>query len=626
MSKRKIQFSLLYRDMFQSSGKYQPNIGQLKKIAPVIMDMKCFARVETNGGGFEQVQLLYGENPNPAVRYLTSTFHEGGIQCHMLERSLNALRMYPVPKDVRELFFKVKAAQGVDISRSFCGLNDVRNLELSIKYAKESGIIAQACLAITHSPLHTVDYYLDVVDKLAEMGADEICLKDMAGVGRPIMLGKLVAGMKSKYPKIPIQYHGHSGPGFAPASILEVAKAGIDYIDVAMEPLSWGTGHPDVITAVEMLKSDYDVPAINMSAYMEARRLTQEFLDDFLGLYVSGSNRFMNSLLIGPGLPGGMMGSLMDSLGKSLTSTNKWLTKNGKPELSMDDLMVRLFNEVEETWPALGYPPLVTPYSQYVVVTALRNVELEVKGREKFSMIDDNTWGMITGRSGKLPGPLSDQINKLAKEKGKEFFTGVPQDLYPDALDTFKKEMDENGWEAGQDEEELMELAMHPEQYRMLKSGKAKEAHEEDVRKKKEAKETTAAAKSEKVQIEPTTITVTVNGAPYTVTIGDSSSAPAPQASQAAPTAAPPQIQHAQPSGAGTKVHAPLEGKFYLVTKPSDVAVQVGDQVTEGKVICYIESMKTFNEVVSPCDGKILTINSKPGDDVEDDDILMEIG
>ncbi len=622
MSKKRIKFSLLYRDMFQSSGKYQPNIEQLRKIAPVFIDMKCFARVETNGGGFEQVQLLYGENPNPAVRLFTSILHGGGIQCHMLERGLNAIRMSPAPKDVRNLFFKVKAAQGVDISRSFCGLNDVRNLELSIQYAKAAGIISQACLAITHSPVHTVDYYLEVVDKVVEMGTDEICLKDMAGVGRPIMLGKLVSGIKSRHPKIMVQYHGHSGPGFAPASILEIARAGIDYIDVSMEPLSWGTGHTDVITAIEMLKSDFDVPEVNMSAYMEARRLTQEFLDDFLGLYVSNSNRYMNSLLIGPGLPGGMMGSLMDSLSKSLESSNKWLKKNDKPEISIDELTVRLFKEVEETWPAMGYPPLVTPFSQYVVVTALRNVELEIKGREKFSLIDDNTWGMITGRSGKLPAPLGEKIVKLAREKGKEFYEGTPQDLYPDNLESFREEMKKNGWETGKDDEELMELAMHPEQYRSYKSGKAKEAHEKDVKLKKEVKIQKSEGKSKKVKIEPTAVSVTVNGKPYMITIGDVGQLPA----EVGAVTSAPEIKHAEPSTTSAKVHAPLEGKFYLTTKPGDVAVKVGDKISEGKVICYIESMKTFNEVVSPCDGTISSINFKGGDDVEDDDVLMEIG
>ena len=136
--KKEIKFSLVYRDMWQSSGKYQPRVDQLVRVAPLIIDMGCFARVETNGGAFEQVNLLYGENPNKAVRAFTKPFNEAGIQTHMLDRGLNALRMYPVPADVRRLMYKVKHAQGVDITRIFCGLNETRNIIPSIKYALAS--------------------------------------------------------------------------------------------------------------------------------------------------------------------------------------------------------------------------------------------------------------------------------------------------------------------------------------------------------------------------------------------------------------------------------------------------------------------------------------------------------
>ena len=113
--KREIKFSLVFRDMWQSAGKYVPRVDQLTRVAPAIVEMGCFARVETNGGGFEQVNLLFGENPNKAVREWTKPFHEAGIQTHMLDRALNGLRMSPVPADVRQLFYKVKKAQGTDI-------------------------------------------------------------------------------------------------------------------------------------------------------------------------------------------------------------------------------------------------------------------------------------------------------------------------------------------------------------------------------------------------------------------------------------------------------------------------------------------------------------------------------
>ena len=479
---REIKFSLVYRDMWQSSGKYQPRVDQLTQIAPVIVDMGCFARVETNGGAFEQVNLMYGENPNKAVRAWTKEFNKAGIQCHMLERALNGLRMYGVPADVRQLMPKVKKAQGVDIMRSFCGLNDHRNLELSIKYAKEAGMISQAALSITHSKIHTVEYYVSLVDKLVEYGADEIALKDMAGVGRPATLGRLVAEIKKRHPHVKVQYPGHSGPGFSMASTLEVAKAGADVIDVAMEPLSWGMVHPDVISVQAMLKdAGFVVPDINMNAYMEARRLTQSFIDDFLGLYINPKNKISSSLLVGCGLPGGMMGSMMTDLRGMHNAINMALKKSGKPEVTFDNLLVQLFQEVELIWPMLGYPPLVTPFSQYTKNIALMNIMSMAQGKPRFSNIDKDSWSMILGKAGKLPGPLAPEIVELAKKNGFEFYDGVPQDAYPNALPEYIKEMEANGWDRGEDDEELFELAMHDRQYRDYKSGIAKERFIKEV-------------------------------------------------------------------------------------------------------------------------------------------------
>ena len=475
MEKREIKLSLVYRDMWQSSGKYVPRKDQLEQVAPYIIEMGCFARVETNGGASEQVNLLYGENPNPSVRAFCSYFNKAGIQTHMLDRGLNGLRMNPVPADVRRLMYKVKKAQGVDITRIFCGLNDDRNIIPSIKWAKEAGMIAQATLCITYSPIHTAEYYIALAERLIAAGADEICLKDMAGIGRPETNGKIVRAIKEKHPNIPVQYHGHTGPGFSVASMLEVAKAGADYLDVAMEPLSWGMVHPDVITIVEMLKdAGFKVPEINMNAYMKVRELTQSFVDDFLGYFIDDRNKFMNSLLISCGLPGGMMGSLMADLKGVHAAINANLKKDGKAELSEDELLVQLFNEVKYVWPKLGNPPLVTPFSQYVKNVALMNIFSMSKGGKRYEMMDQATWNMILGKAGRLPGTLDPEIIELAKAKGLEFSDTNPQDNYPDELPRFIEEMEKNGWDRGQDDEELFEFAMHEKQYREYKSGDAK--------------------------------------------------------------------------------------------------------------------------------------------------------
>ena len=610
--KRQVKFSLLFRDMWQSAGKYVPRVDQLVKVAPAIVKMGCFARVETNGGGFEQVNLLYGENPNKAVREWTKPFHEAGIQTHMLDRALNGLRMNPVPADVRQLFYKVKKKQGTDIARTFCGLNDTRNIIPSIKYAHDGGMISQCCLCITFSPLHTVEYYTNMAFELIEAGADEICLKDMAGIGRPVTLGEIVKNIKTKYPNIPIQYHSHAGPGFSMASILEVCKAGCDYVDVGMEPLSWGTGHADVLAVQAMLKdAGFDVPEINMEAYMEVRSQVQAMMDDFLGYYIPARNRQMNSLLIAPGLPGGMMGSLMNDLNDALDSLNKYFAKNGKEPMTQDQMLVKLFNEVAYVWPKMGYPPLVTPFSQYVKNMAQMNVIQMEKGRERWSMIADDIWDMLLGKSGRLPGPIAPELIEKAKQQGREFFTGNPQDSYPDALDGFRKEMAENGWDLGEDDEELFELAMHPQQYRLYKSGQAKADFEADLAKKKAEK-----ANAGGVAL-PQTVQVEVNGVAYQVTVGEVGAMPAASAASASAAAV--------GTGEGKELAAPLEGKFYLAKSQGEPTVKVGDVVKAGQTVCYIEAMKTFNAIAAECDGVIIEICFGAGASVAEDDVLMKI-
>ncbi|MGM9692140.1 MAG: biotin/lipoyl-binding protein [Alloprevotella sp.] len=587
MTKRKIQFSLVYRDMFQSSGKFQPRKDQLERIAPVIIKMGCFSRVETNGGAFEQVNLLYGENPNKAVRAFTKPFNEVGIKTHMLDRGLNALRMFPVPADVRRLMYKVKHAQGVDITRIFCGLNDVRNIIPSIKYAIEGGMTPQATLCITNSPIHTAEYYANIADQLIEAGAPEICLKDMAGIGQPAMLGKLTKMIKDKHPEVIIQYHGHSGPGLSMASILEVCRNGADVIDTAIEPLSWGKVHPDIISVQSMLKNaGFDVPEINMEAYMEARKLTQEFIDDFLGYFMNPGNKLMSSLLLGCGLPGGMMGSMMADLTGVMSAINSNREKQGKQPLSEDALLVRLFDEVAYVWPRVGYPPLVTPFSQYVKNIALMNLLTDSMGKPRYTMMDNSIWGMILGKSGKLPGEVAPEIVELAKEKGFEFTDADPQSYYPDDLPRFIKEMEENGWERGEDDEELFEFAMHETQYRDYKSGAAKKRFLADLQAARD-KETASGMSLEEAaafkHAKADAIVATESGTVLWEIGGD---------------------------GECVKSIEPFIGKEYK----------------EGDFFCYIENTHgQILELPAALGGKLVEINAKQGAHVQKGDVIAYI-
>lgn len=616
---KELKLALMYRDMWQSSGKYMPRADQLEKVAEPIIEMGCFARVETNGGGFEQINLLFGENPNHSVRRWTKAFNQAGIQTQMLERGLNGLSMRPMPLDVRKLLFKVKKIQGTDISRSFDGLNNPQNLEKSFAYAKEGGMIAQAALSITHSPLHTVEYYIQLADQFIDLGAQEIAIKDMAGIGRPVSIGRIVKGVRERHPNIIIQFHSHTTPGFSVTSALEAARNGADIIDVGMEPLSWGTGHPDLLTIHAMLKdAGFSLPDINKKAYMEVRTLTQSFIDDFLGYYMNPNNRKMNALLIGPGLPGGMMGSLMADLENNLKSLNKWLEKRNLPNKTEDELLLALFDEVEYAWPKLGYPPLVTPFSQYVKNVSLVNAINLIKGKQRWEMIDENTWGMILGRSGQLLGPVGEELKELAAAQNREFFTGNPQDLYPDQLPIYQEKMKELGWEKGPDDEELLEYAMHPEQYERFKSGQAKEEFLKDLEQKRQPKAaTTADATAAPPVVQPTSLKIEIDGVSYQVKVSyDESEETTSQTSIQVPK---------KESSTQSKILAPLEGKFYLTKDPGEKGIQIGDTIAEGDAIGYIESMKVMNAITADKAGKVTAIVAKHGEEVEEDDVLVNL-
>ena len=584
---KKIQFSLIYRDMWQSSGKFQPRKDQLVRIAPVFIEMGCFARVETNGGAFEQVNLLAGENPNESVRAYTKILHEAGIKTHMLDRGLNALRMYPVPDDVRAMMYRVKHAQGVDITRLFDGLNDIRNIAPALKWAKEAGMTPQGTLCITTSPVHTIEYYCKLADEEIAAGAEELCLKDMAGIGQPAFLGELTRRIKEKHPDVLLEYHGHSGPGLSMASMLEVAKNGIDILDVAIEPLSWGKVHPDVISVQSMLKNaGFDVPEINMDAYMKARAMTQEFIDEWLGYFINPQNKIMSSLLLSCGLPGGMMGSMMADLGGIRSTINNLRKKKGEEELSVDDMLIKLFDEVAYVWPRVGYPPLVTPFSQYTKNIALMNLLTLEQGKGRFVMMDDSMWGMILGKSGRVPGEICQELKDLAKQKGLEFTDADPHTLLKNNLEDFRKEMDENGWDYGQDEEELFELAMHPEQYRNYKSGQAKKNFLADLQAAKDAKlgakvspEEAAAFKHAKADA----LVSPVKGQLFWEFQGDAEASPAVE---------------------------PFIGKAYK----------------EGDIFCYIQApWGEFVTIPAALGGKLVEINAKQGAKVNKGDVIAYI-
>lgn len=473
LMKRKVELCLAFRDMWQTSCGSFPDIPSLVEMASVIVSMGCFSRVETNGGAFEQVCLMNGVDPNHAVREFVKPLKAAGIKAQMLERGLNALSLSPVSADVRELMFKVKKAQGVDVVRSFCGLNDAVNLSRSVRFAKSAGVVSQVALPIVNSPVHTIRFYMSVVESVVSCGCNEICIKDMSGQASASLMAGLIRKIRLSYPEIYIHYHGHCGRQNYREALLEVVGAGVDAVDVAVGPLSGRFSHPDVLDVVDWLStSGYAVNDVDREAYCR-----------FVGLIEGVCSKcspscgkktpFLDGLIGACGLPGGMMASLPDNIIDFHVSVNSSLRKRGLPEVSLEGFVSQFCDEVKSIWPLLGYPPMVTPFSQYVANAALSNLLALAGGGVRWMSLNSEVWNMILGRMGKLPAEPDASLLALAADKGLEFYDGDPQELYPDTLSCYRSEMFRNSWSLGQDDEQLMELAMHEAQYRSFISGQS---------------------------------------------------------------------------------------------------------------------------------------------------------
>ena len=283
------------------------------------------------------------------------------------------------------------------------------------------------------------------------------------------------------------------------------------------------------------------------------------------------------------------MGSMMADLKGFQGAINAAERAHGRPEISLDTLMVKLFQEVEYVWPRLGYPPLVTPFSQYVKNTALMNLLNMLNGKPRWTTIDKDTWGMILGNMGQLPGPLAPEIIDLAKEKGLEFSTGNPQDNYPDELPKFRKMMDEEGWDYGQDDEELFEMAMHERQYRDYKSGIAKERFNKDLEEMK--------AKA---------------GAPIVVT---------------RPVVEMPKFdveEYAKRYPHAVPVQAPVKGQLLWQVDVDDdsAAPIVGTAVKAGEGMGFVQTYYGMEELVPAIDGRVVAVLGKQGDKVAKGEIV----
>ena len=383
------------------------------------LDKIGYNALEAWGGAtFDACLRFLNEDPWERLRKIRAKVKNTKLQ--MLFRGQNILGYKHYGDDVVEYFVQKSIANGIDIIRIFDALNDTRNLKTAINATKKEGGHVQAAISYTISPVHTTESFVKMAKELENMGADSICIKDMAGLLMPYTAYDLVKALKESV-KIPIELHTHYTSGVASMTYLKAIEAGCDIVDTALSPLALGTSQPPTEPLVATLAGTKYDTGLNLDALSEIseyfKGLREKYLEEgLLNTKVLGVD--INTLRYQ--VPGGMLSHLVSQL-----------KQQGK-----EDQLDAVLKEVPRVREDLGYPPLVTPTSQIVGTQAVLNV---ICG-ERYKMISNETKGIVRGEYGKTPAPISDEIRKMIIGDEKPI-TCRPADNIPKELDKYREEM-----------------------------------------------------------------------------------------------------------------------------------------------------------------------------------------
>ncbi len=410
-----------------------------EEMLPIVdkMDKIGYHAVECWGGAtFDAALRFLKEDPWVRLRKLRDGFKNTKLQ--MLFRGQNILGYNHYPDDVVEYFTQKSVANGIDIIRIFDCLNDLRNLETAVKAAKKEGAEAQIALSYTLGDAYTLDYWKDIAKRIEDMGADSLCVKDMAGLLTPYAATDLVSALREGT-DIPIDMHTHCTSGVAQMTYLKSVEAGADIIDTAISPLSMGTSQPPTEVMVETFKGTQYETGLDMKALKEIadyfRPYREECLESgLLSPKVMGVN--INTLLYQ--VPGGMLSNLVSQL----------------DEMGASDKFEEVLEEVPRVRKDFGEPPLVTPSSQIVGTQAVLNV---VMG-ERYKMINQQAKDLLSGKYGQTVKPFNPEVQKKAIGDEKPI-TCRPADLLEPALSKYEEEIKQ--WK--QQDEDVLTYALFPE-------------------------------------------------------------------------------------------------------------------------------------------------------------------
>ncbi|CEO89886.1 Pyruvate carboxylase subunit B [Syntrophaceticus schinkii] len=584
------------------------------------IDQVGYFSLEMWGGATFDVCIRYlNEDPWDRIRTIKKYVKRTPLQ--MLLRGQNLVGYANYPDDLAEVFVYKAAETGIDIFRVFDALNDVRNLEVPMRAVKKTGKHLQACVVYTLSPVHTKEHYLETALCLQDMGADSICIKDMAGMISPYVSYELVSLFKERL-DVPVQLHTHYIGGMAIGSCLKGVEAGLDVFDACSGPLAFGSSQPPVETLVRSLQgtewdTGLDIPLLfEISNYWEDLRRKRG--------YERGVTRITDMKVFDHQVPGGMITNLVSQL-----EEQNALHRIGE-----------VLNEIPKVREELGYPPLVTPTSQIVGIQAVLNV---LTG-SRYKMVPQEVKDYVRGSYGRSPAPIDPEVQRLIIGD-EEPITCRPADLLENKFEKTKEEIKE----LAESEEDYITYALFPPiarrffEYReKVRSGEiplatttaaAPEVESksgEQARKQKTVKRSSRSSAEDgkmdiedvkelikildesnlnEIQVETTEMKVAIRK-----DISAGGCAPGGESSPFQEAGAiVEEVEHPENL---IEMVAPMVGTFYRAPAPdAPPFVEAGCRVKKGDTLCIIEAMKLMNEIEAECDGEIVEIlveNAQP--------------
>jgi len=545
---------------------------RMRDMLPIIerMDEVGFFSLEVWGGATFDSCIRY-LNEDPWERLRTFKKHMKNTPTQMLLRGQNLVGYKHYSDDIVEKFVEKSVENGVDIIRVFDALNDLRNMELSIKVAKRMDAHVQGAICYTISPVHTIESFVALAKELEAMECDSLCIKDMAGLISPKAAYDLIKALKKEV-SIPIDLHSHCTSGMAPTSYFAACEAGVDIIDTAFSPFAWGTSQPPTESMVASLEgTPYDT-GISLEKFTEITAYFKEVRKKYEGILDPISEAVDTNVLLYQ-IPGGMLSNLISQL----------------KEQNALDKYEEVLKETPRVRADLGYPPLVTPTSQIIGTQAVMNVLVG----ERYKVVPKEVRDYVRGLYGRPPGEIDQKI--MAKIIGSEKpITCRPADLLEPQYELMKKEAENLG--IAKTEEDILTYALYPALAPKFLKG---ELQEEPLRSPKTAGEEEGGI--------PTEFVVEVDGESYHVKVE--------------PRGGFIDIkeQEPEPQKVDGGIVAPMQG---MILK---VKVGVGQAVKKGDVVAVLEAMKMQNDVVAPHGGVVKEIFVSEGTTVSPGTVLMVV-